>query len=400
MLKLYILLEIRKCRKKILLLFLALFIIPFSSFSQKKSNLEEARRLLSSGKINEAVISYDELINGKIKNTTPMMEYAYALALGGFYENALMYLDRAILLEANKEIYFYASQVFGLMGYKELAEKFWRDGTKANKPKWINFDYSLLQQKYAQKTPKIINRDNDSIAFKRANDLASRRMFLQSIVLFQELIDKYPDQFFPYIGYSTVWESIGMYDKAVEKLDTGILIMKKRRDSTLDDAINAFVKHSLSLRKKARKSNPPLLAIPPFKPMMTIYGGGMFSNQNLAANARVGFYLTNSLSTSLNLGVLHDFDNTYFNLGFSVYQRLKIFVVGIGFTSQFGNNDISLGLQPSAGFSFFLGKNKRSSLDILFDMPILFNSREEMRFSYGISIGQTFYLGTRKSGKK
>ena len=403
MLRLYLLLEIKKCRRMILPLFLAIFIFPLSSFSQKKSDLEETRNFLKDEKINEAILKYDELINDKTKNTTPMMEYAYALALGGLYENALMYLDRAILLETSMEIYFYVAQVFALMGYDTLAMEFWKYGA-IDKPKWIDFDYALWQQKYGQKKPESINRDPDSIAFKRANDLAARGMFLQSLVLFQELIDSYPDQFFPYIGYSTVWENIGMYRKAAEELEKGIKLMQERKDATLDDALYAFDKHLSELNKKARKSNSALLAVPQYKPMMMIYGGGMFSNRNLIANARVGFYLTNSLSVSLNLGVSHDLINvnTYFDMGFSVYQRLKFFVVGIGLTSQFGNNSISLGLQTSAGFSFFLGKNKKSSLDILFDMPVLFDidTGGEPRLMYGASIGQTFYLGTRKSNKK
>jgi len=400
MLRLYILLEIKKCRRKILPLFLAIFIFPLSSFSQKISDLEEARDLLKSGKINEAILQYDELVNGNTKNTTPMMEYAYALALGGLYENALMYLDRAILLETSKEIYFYTAQVFALMGYDALAAEFWKGRSIADKPKWIDSDYSSWHQKYTQKKPESINRDPDSIAFKRANDLAARKMFLQSLVLFQELIDRYPDQFFPYIGYSTVWESIGMYGKAAEELEKGIELMQKREDPTLTDALYAFNKHLSELNKKARKSNSALLGVSPFKPMMMIYGGGMFSNVYLAANARVGFYLTNSLNVSLNFGISSDYDATYFNLGISVYQRLKIFVVGIGFSSQWGNNTYSMGLQTSAGFSFFLGKRKRSSLDILYDLTVPFPDTGPINLIHGVSIGQTFYLGTRKSSKR
>lgn len=389
--------KLKKYRKIVLFFSLSIFIFPLDSFSQKKSDIEEARELLKDEKINESIIKYDELVKGKTKNTIPMMEYAYALALGGLYENALMYLDRAILLEADKDIYFYTAQVFALMGYNELAIEFWKNESMANQPKWIDFDYSSWQQKYAQTTKVSINRDHDSIAFKRANDLASRKMFLQSIVLFQELIDKYPKEFFPYIGYSTVWESIGMYGKAAEKLDTGIIIMKKREDATLNSAIDAFEKHLSELNKKARKSNSALLAVSQFKPMMMIYGGGMFSNQYSAANARVGFYLTNSLSTSLNMGVSSDYNAAFFNLGFSVYQRLKIFMVGVGFTGQFGGTNISYGLQTSAGFSFFLGKSKKSSMDILYDLTIQF---PDANLIHGVSIGQTFYLGTRKSSKK
>jgi len=390
-------------KKKFLFIFLAILVFPLASYSQKKQNFEEPRGLLSGGKINKAIIEYDKLVNENIGNTTLMMEYAYALALGGLYENALMYLDRAILLGANKDVYFYSAQVLTLMGYDTLAAEFWTNASFAVEPQWITFDYTSWQQKYAQKERRSIgDRDShDSIVFRRANALAARGMFLQSIVLFQELVDDYPNEFFSYIGYSTVLENVGMYNAAAKKLHIGIMMMKVQKlvnnDPTLNEAISVFEDYLLELEKKTDRNLLSVpVSMPGFSQTFMVYGGGMIAKSYIAVNARAGFYLTNSVSAALNLGIAGSSGNTYFNLGLSGYTRWKIFIVGAGLSGQFGNNNSSFGLQTTAGFSIPTGKRKQKqkTLDILFDVTLPF--AEDAKKMFGISIGQTQYFGKRK----
>lgn len=402
--------HIKKYRKIILVFALVILFFPLS-FSAQNKDITAARNLVLIGNINDAIIKYDKLVkNGNYNklekdgkpNTTIMMEYAYALALGGLYENALLYLDRAILLKANAEIYFYSAQVLSLMGYADLASEFWKEGGTVSKPQWLGNEYLSLQQKFAHKEPAIINHDHDSIAYKRANTLAAKGMYLQSIVLFQELTDKIPDLFFPYIGYSTIWESIGMYGKAAQELEKGIILMNIQKDSTLNDALSAFKNHLSDLKGKTITLSSNSLTTQATKETTIMLNGGlMIAKSFFSFNGRIGYFLVEKVRTStsvaFNLGVSGGSGSAYFNTGLSLYKRYRFLMVGAGLNASLGKSS-TFGFQWSGGFCF-MNRTGKSSFDILYNQIIPIPLKDS-KILNGFSIGLTYYLGTRKSNKK
>jgi hypothetical protein len=71
-------------------------------------SLNTPRNLILNGKFSEAIPISAQLVDKNKTNSGLLSEYAYALALGGIYEGALMNLDRAKLLGTfSKKDYFF-----------------------------------------------------------------------------------------------------------------------------------------------------------------------------------------------------------------------------------------------------------------------------------------------------
>jgi tetratricopeptide (TPR) repeat protein len=176
-----------------------------------RSLLNEPRNLILNGQISQAIQVYAQLAGKDETNSALLSEYAYALALGGIYEGALMNLDRAKLLGTfSKKDYFYAGQVFALTGYKRPAIGFLN---ACSVPEWIYAKQNELYQKY-----KFAPQENgeDTLMFKRANYLASTGMYFQSIALYEQLLEEYPDESIVHVGYSIPLEKAGLRKLAAE----------------------------------------------------------------------------------------------------------------------------------------------------------------------------------------
>jgi hypothetical protein len=86
--------------------------------------LSAARGYLTLGFLPEAVDCYKGLINDSGRDAIEN-EYAYALALGGYFEPAMLYLDENHMKNpANPDAYYYAGKVFGLAGYNDISVNF------------------------------------------------------------------------------------------------------------------------------------------------------------------------------------------------------------------------------------------------------------------------------------
>ena len=143
-------------------------------------------------------------------------EYAYALALSGCYDGAIMNLDKIIASgQADKDVLFYISQVLKLMEYDTVANVFWTQEL-SYPPSWISGQHQSFVEKY--KRPASINTDNLGTTLQRAKKLADHRQYIQSMVLFLELIETYPDQYLPCVGLSALLENLGFKNAALDYL--------------------------------------------------------------------------------------------------------------------------------------------------------------------------------------
>ena len=351
--------------------------------------LNKPHTLILAGQISQAIQAYSQLIDKDNTNSALLSEYAYALALGGVYEGALMNLDRAKLFGTfSEKDYFYAGQVFALMNCHQSAVSLL---TRSSVPKWLYPKYEELYQRHKSKSFALQENDAET-RFNRANDLAATGMNFQSIALFEFLLKKYSNESVFHIGYSIPLENVGLPKLAAEELETGILLMPD--DPKYYEAKQTFNQRLTQLRKQPENVVPKGRQKPNKSgPKTMLYAGGMFSEDYTSFNARFGVYLSNSFNGAVNLGVSGNSTATNFNIGLSGYQRLgNVLVLGLGLNEQINKDNSVLSIAPSLGFSFINSK-RNASWDIFFNAycPL----QEGVINTYGISIGKSFYLGKR-----
>jgi tetratricopeptide (TPR) repeat protein len=385
--------KIRKLRKNIFLLAVSTA-VPFFLSAQKPATQNQAREFVLQGKIQEAIIAYAQLSSKEADNTTILMEYAYSLALGSMPEGSLMYLDLAKQSGAGNEYYFYAARVLELTGHKSLAVSF-RE-TVGNAPSWL---YDSRAEHLMRHSPPVrINRDEDSTVYKRANTLAAKGMYLQSLVLLQELIDKYPDLYLPYLSASITLENLQLFDRAEESLGKSIELidetLKRGYDSDLSEALPAFKTHLEGLKQKITEvsySSTFEKLKEKYHPRAMLYAGGMYSDSFFSLNSRFGVFIADSWNAAADLGISRGSGSTFGNIGVSMYNRKDWWIYGAGLSGQFGESS-SLNFRLTSGVSFF-NKEKNRSTDIFLTADIPF--QKDAKTTFGISIGRSFYFGKR-----
>jgi len=351
------------------------------------SLLNKPRTLILDGKIQQAIQIYAQLANQDNANSTVLLEYAYVLALGGVYDGALVNLDKAKLSgKFSKNDYFFAGQIYALMGYNRPAIEYL---TNSSVPKWIYPKYYEMYNKYKSNSSVYQVKDLE-IEFERANYLVANDMDFQSIAIYEQLLEEYPDEYLFHVGYSIPLEKTGLQKLAANEMTSGISCLP-------DDLNNKKVKQAFEERLNQLKSKKDTKQIQQPKPLGMksqgmFYIGGMTSNTYASLNSRFGLFLTNSFNASIDFGAIDTTVDTYYNLGLSAYQRLGIIVLGIGLNKQFGDRD-DYNLKPSIGLSF-INKKRTSSWDFFFD--IYYPMTYEANYIYGFSIGKSFYFGKRK----
>jgi tetratricopeptide (TPR) repeat protein len=362
---------------------------------------ENARILVLTENINSAIAVYAQLISKDSTNVLLSSEYAYALALDGIYDAAMVRLDRIWSRKAdNKDVNYFASQIFALMGYDQLAGEFWKESEKNNTPAWISSKAPELMQKHKRILPKspTLNRDELVTKFKRANRLTAQNFTLQSIGLFEEIVNQYPDEYLPYVGYSIALEKAGLLERSAQTIETALHIVvenPEQKDTKLFlDQRLVLIRNKINSQSQNSKSTVSPSQVSEDKgPLMIAYAGGMISSAYSSFNARFGYFLTKSAYTSVDVGLTSAGSSTYANLGLTVYNRQGIFVEGFGFTGTFGSNIKAIYGKISVGLSF-MNKKKTSSFDIFLDgkLPLTKGAVTVV----GLSIGQSIYFGKRK----
>jgi len=351
--------------------------------------LNKPRDFILKDQIPQAIQAYAQLANKDDVEPVVLLEYAYALALGGIYDGALMNLDRAKLSGASLgKNYFFAGQIFALMGFNRPAIEFL---TNSSVPRWIYSKYDDLYKEH-QSSAFVYQEKDLKTAFSRANYLVANSMNFQAIALFEQIIEKSPDEYLFHVGYSIPLEKTGARKLAIDEMKSGIsLLPAEKQNTNIKLAFNERLSQ-LNQRKDTKQIKQP--EAQGMKSQGMIYVGGSASSSYTSINGRFGLFFTNSFNASFDLGVTSDNNsNTSTNVGISAYQRIgKVFVIGVGFSDQITNTD-NMSINPSIGLSF-MNKKRTSSWDIFFNVycPIADNAN----YLYGFSIGKSFYFGKRK----
>ncbi|MDR0287694.1 MAG: hypothetical protein LBI03_08350 [Clostridiales bacterium] len=356
-------------------------------------SLAEVRDLVIQKRINEAVIGYSYLTAKDSTNFELLAEYSYALALSGVYEGALMNLDRVrMVTPKSEEAQFYTALVFSLMGYDDLYTNFIATVTDAKKPQWISSEQISDLKAALSHTPQV-NCDDYITALERTNHLTTYGMYLQSVAVYKELIKDLPDEYIPHLGYSIALEKLGFYQKAIDELDIALQMMGNSTEEAEAKKIFETRKDALTNRLTAPQTvkNKAFNLRDDFNPQMMVYAGGMFAESYLSVNGRFGWFLTNSFTGAVDLGVSGSSGNYSMNVGVSGYKYYGMFLWGEGVTIVLGETS-SLALRTTAGIRV-LNSSRTSSWDIMFNWNLPLG---EAKSTYGISIGKSLYFGTRK----
>lgn len=358
-----------------------------------QKQLDEVRRHVVNEQFTEAVKEYSFLVKSN-NNKTVSAEYAYALALTGCYDGAIMNLDKIIASgQADKDVLFYISQVLKLMEYDTIAELFWSFSPQNNvyPPNWISSQYVTMVEKHKFKA--TVNTDDFGTALRRANKLADQQQYIQSIVLFLELIETYPDQYLPCIGLSALLENLGFKKTAAEFLQKGIERMGVDRQRI--DPYGVYEQHLEKLKRetndgslsKLGKQGNPNPQVPQRKQF--IHTGLSYFNNAFAFNMMYGFYTSENTSFSINLGYTHFGEDSSVSgdLSFN-FRWWQDEIIGLSLSSQYAGETVDFGAGGRVGWALPLS-NGSSSIDFLINLNYYFTSGQ-MRKTY--SIGYTRYF--------
>ncbi len=363
--------------------------------------IEKARNFILNENINEAIASYAILLNTGEYNALLLAEDAYALALGGIYDAALMRLDQCRKLGANTpEINFFTAQIFGLMGNNDLAGEFWKPSAKNIAPAWISSSSDILLQKYRCKFPVLATKNREQLIadFKHANELCAQNLYFQSIALFHDIVSIYPDEYLPYVGYSITLEKAGAYGKSVQSLEKAISLIG---NSTEDKTKKQLLEKRLATLKQNMVSEKPL-SVPDYalrkdtdasRPQMMAYAGGMLAPSLTSLNCRIGYFVSGASNAALDIGMLKTAETSYSNIGLSIYSQKNGFVSGAGLLMNSASGNTNLSFKLSVGYSK-MNKTRTSSFDIFVDVNRGF--KKDAITTARLSVGTSFYFGKRK----
>jgi tetratricopeptide (TPR) repeat protein len=360
---------------------------------------DNARTLMLTENFDNAISVYAQLIVRDSGNVSLNAEYAYALALDGIYDAALIRLDKAQKMQpSNQETNFYASQILALMGFQQLADEYVKVVGSSGAPSWIASKAPLLLQKYRRILKEPGNRSGNELVtlFTRANRLTAQNCTFQSIALFEEITSQYPEVYLPYMGYSLALEKAGMYEQSLKTIQKALTLIGNTPED--QEAKQVLEKRLTTLQSKVTTGNNTSKANPTSisevaKPQMMAYGGGSFSSAYTSFNAKMGVFISKSDYAAFDIGLTNFGSSTYTNLGLTLYNRKKIFVAGLGLTSTLGGGSSVFYGKVSVGISI-MNKKGTTSLDIFLDgkMPLKSGYATVM----GLSIGESVYFGKRK----
>lgn len=356
-------------------------------------NREQAKFNIQLGDIDRAVLFYAQSVDkakesrnaGKGVYAGLLAEYAYALALHHDFEAALMNVDRAMMLGAANSKYF-AGQILTVMGHPDAAFQIsgFVVGQNYNIPrysKWIDAPARNLTEKY--KTKVTINRENPQAALKRANTLTEHGQMVQAIVIYEELMEKYPEAYIIPANYSILWEKLGNRVYAATLLKRSL---KSMGTATSDTASRYALEEHLRGLEAVQPAGWSAFT----KGLHTIVYTGVSINKEMTSlNGRIGISTNKKTSLSLNANIMFMDSTAFGSLGLSAYKTWSFFVVGLGVSRQLSKNSPSWGLAPSVGLTF-LNKAQTASIDITAAGQFPFGNN--IKPSFSLSLGTTFYL--------
>lgn len=365
------------------------------------SSTLQARNFILTEDFNDAIVSYSQSIVQDSVNSALLAEDAYALALAGVYEAALIRLDRCWRLGfTSPDVNYFAGQVFALMGYDDLSTSYWKPSSKYQPPSWISANAEELLQKFNRRSKDHVKKTRDDIIadYDRANELSEQGQYFQSMVLFRKISEIYPTQYLPLVGYSIALERTGALQSAAKILVKAIAMVGDKPEDA--DKKKIMEVQNEAIKRKLARLTPDALPglmqnkIPDsFRPQVMAFAGIMLAPKLFNLNFRIGYYLSGSSNASFDFGVSNSAAVTTVNLGLSGYYRQKVLVCGGGFNLNAGNSSTTVSIKISLGVSI-RNKAQTSSFDIFLDGYQ--GLAKHSLTTIGMSIGKTLYFGKRK----
>lgn len=359
------------------------------------ASLETARALVITGNFDDAALAYARLVTADSTDAVINAEFAYVLALEGMYDAALIRLDRIRIMHADPVADYFAHEVITLMGYDRLADEV----AQGTSPAWILQKGPEFREKYRRaRAETTVSPDMLNDRFRQANRLTARNAVLRSLVAFEDLIRQAPEEYLLYAGYSIALEKAGKPDLAAGALERGLVLLKQQPGQENNVVILekrlASLKQSGAAATKSPKSNPAATASgETFSPRMMAYAGGFASSQYFSVNGRVGSFFSRSSFATFDFGMTSMSGSALTNLGFTIFDRQKIMVLGIGMTGSFGEGSSLFYGKISMGPSF-MNKKGTASFDIFLDGKIPL--KKGVSTQMGLSVGRSIYFGKRK----
>jgi hypothetical protein len=257
-----------------------------------------------------------------------------------------------------------------------------------------------LLQKYRSKTPVTTTRTREQLIanFKHANELASQTQYFQSIALFHDITNIYPNEYLPYVGYSITLEKTGALGKSAQTIEKAISLIGNTPE---DKANKQFLEKRLAAIKQNMIILPPYTApeMPVIKapvaagPQMMAYAGGMVAPYSTNINGRIGYFVSGTSNASFDFGMWKTAEYTASNVGLSLYNRQKSLVSGVGLAMNSANGNSAFSFKLSVGVSK-MNKAQTSSFDVFVDMNKGF--KKDALTTFCFSIGTSKYFGKRK----
>lgn len=351
--------------------------------------INDAREFVINGNYEAAITAYSILVErakssrtvSKGVNLQLLSEYATAQALAGYFDAAVVNIDRAYAMGRSSAVVINAmSLIAALMNYPEIAATL--KGYAPNIITWYKGKLSETELIEQRKQLASINSDSYAKAFERANKLASSGMYFQSIILFQELIDLDKTRFAPYVGASGVWEKMGFNKYASTILERGILTMDARQK----DKYSTMLEQHNSLLKNKKN----IVILPSNRYRRMIFAGAGIVPSYYSITARYGIYLGSEFMLSEDFSYFYNKDAKKSNcgIGISAYYTWRALVGGMGVNYNITETQFSF--KPSIGLKFISASGK-SSFDIMLSLYIPTGKGAEI--GTGLSIGKTFYFG-------
>lgn len=370
-----------------------------SALNPGTATLDNAHQMVLRGRMDEAAMLYSVLHKADSSNASITGEFAYTLALCGWFDAALALIEPYWTEFSNyPQIVFFTSQIFALAGYTDIATGLATLPVQRQIPSWLSKDSDRILQNNRRLLPAPCSMSREVLVdqVKLANRLTAIRQPLQAIAVFGLAVQQYPDEYLPWIGYSIALENTGLTALAALAVENAIAHIGNQPEK--QQFKNLLSERSAELIKKQNMQPKQPLSDPNNTTAAgaMVYAGGMLTTGFSSFNMRMGVYVAQMSNVTIDAGIQSISGTARVNLGTSVYNRYKKLVYGTGVNASLGKSYSAVYLKFSAGPSF-MNRRKTASLDIFWDINL--STSKKYPSTFGFSIGRSIYFGKRKASR-
>jgi len=364
---------------------LAAALLACATQAKADSKLDAARAVLQSTSPAQAVALYAPIC-AQSTDAERAAEYAYALAVAGYYDAAVTQMDRALIAAPlNADVRFFLSKLLSFAGLEDAAKE-----QHAAPPDWLKTQPASPGK--LQTAPASGDMDAQ-LAY--INALMEQQRYVQSTLMFARLCDANPKESQCWAGYALSLEKISACKSAAKAVERDIAA------SDSDEHCQLAAKYKAELEKQ-----PPLVygtvAKPALKGRYLAYVGGGLSSSGgetyYNLNGRIGKFLSERFDLSVTAGLNGgNSDSDYNGISYGFIGRYNVpLPFGLPLNGTIAASlqrtpqpSDSMALLFSPGLSYFMDNG---SFDISWDWA----ATGSYKGSSTVSAGYTIYFGGSK----